>query len=75
MSRLAINDEGFVFDPTTGDSYHVSSTAMLILKGIREGIDDRQIAQMLTKEFDVSLDEAMHDVTDFQNQLKTMALA
>jgi len=74
LARLAINEEGFVFDPTTGDSFGVSATGVIILKGIRDGLDDKKIAQRLADEFIVTLDDAGRDVADFRVQLKTLAL-
>jgi hypothetical protein len=74
LSRLAVNDEGFVFDPTTGDSFHISATGLQIMKGMREGTDDRKIAQQLAETFEVTLENAMRDVADFRVQLKSLAL-
>lgn len=32
LSQLALSDEGFVFDPNTGDSFQVSATGLFLLK-------------------------------------------
>ena len=74
LSHLAVNDEGFVFDPTTGDSYHVSPAGLLILKGLREGQADAAIAQTLTETYEVSLTDAQRDVADFRASLKNHGL-
>ena len=75
LSQLALNDEGFVFDPMTGDSYLVNETGLFILKGLRENHDEDEIAKMLTEEYEVGLEDAERDVADFQGRLRTSGLA
>lgn len=75
LSQLALNDEGFVFDPMTGDSYLVNETGLFILKGLRENHDEDEIARMLTEEYEVGLEDAERDVADFQGRLRTSGLA
>jgi PqqD family protein of HPr-rel-A system len=75
LARLAINDEGFVFDPANGDSFQVSLTGLHILNGIRAGHADEEIAQTLAEKYDVSLEEAQRDLADFQANLKNLGLA
>lgn len=74
LAQLAVNDEGFVFDPTTGDSYQVSGTGLLILTALRAGQADEAIALALTEKFEVSLHDAQHDVADFCGTLKNLCL-
>lgn len=74
LSQLAINDEGFIFDPLTGDSYQVSETGLFIIQRIREEKSDEDIAADLTAEFDVSAEDAQRDVVDFRGRLKNVGL-
>ena len=74
LSQLALNDEGFAFNPTTGDSYQISSTGVVILAALRENKSDDVIAQSLTEKFDVTLVDAQHDVADFKASLKNLGL-
>ena len=74
LSHLAINEEGFVFNPMSGDSFQVSETGLIILKAVRDGKSDEDICRDLTANFEVSLEEARHDVDDFKAGLKTMGL-
>jgi len=74
LSHLAINDEGFVFDPTSGDSFQVSQTGLLILSGLRAGKADEEIAQSLAEKYEVSLEDAQRDVADFRASLKNLGL-
>jgi len=74
LSQLAINDEGFIFDPLTGDSFQVSETGLFIIKGLCDERSDEDIAASLNAEFEVSLEDAQRDVTDFTGQLKNIGL-
>ena len=74
LAHLAINDEGFVFDPTRGDSFQVSPTGLLILVALRSGKADEEIAHSLVENYEVSLEDAQRDVTDFRANLKHLGL-
>ncbi len=71
---LAINEEGFVFDPTTGESFTVNSTGLEVLKGLKERKTMEEIALRLTELFIVEKDEAERDATDFVDQLRYIKL-
>jgi hypothetical protein len=75
LTQLALSDEGFVFDPNTGDSFQVSSTGLFILKQFKEGRGDDEAAQALTQQFDVSLEEARRDCADFRGRLRNLGLS
>ncbi|MEI6972681.1 MAG: PqqD family protein [bacterium] len=75
LSRLAINEEGFVFDPTTGDSFQVSLTGLLVMNGMRAGKAEEEIAQQLVERYDVGLETAQRDLADFCANLKNLGLA
>ena len=74
LSQLAINDEGFVFDPSTGESYTVNKTGLLILKGLKDNKTTRAIAESLSEKFDVADDEAEDDVQIFVSFLRASAI-
>ena len=74
LSKLAVNEDGFVFDPTTGNSFQVSPSGLVILRGLAENENDAAIAERLTHAYDVTLDTALRDVSDFRGQLKTSGL-
>jgi len=74
FSQLAINDEGFVFDPSTGESFTVTQTGLVILKGLKEERDNQELTKLLTEEYEVSTQEAERDVIDFIQWLRTYHL-
>ncbi|HFC98780.1 MAG TPA: HPr-rel-A system PqqD family peptide chaperone [Thermosulfurimonas dismutans] len=65
LRRLAINEEGFIFDPETGNSYTVNETGLFILEKLRQGLSPEEIARLLSQEYDISPEEARRDLEDF----------
>ncbi|MBK3333287.1 HPr-rel-A system PqqD family peptide chaperone [Persephonella atlantica] len=74
IKQLAINEEGFVFDPLTGDSFTVNQTGLFILQKLKEGKETEQIVKELTEEFEVSQEEAERDLIDFVEKLRSYRL-
>ncbi len=74
LSHLALNDEGFVFNPLTGDSFQASATGLRILQLLREGAGDEEVIHHLTAEYDVAADTARRDWMDFKGALQTYGL-
>ncbi len=74
IAHLALNDEGFVFNPLTGDSYQTCPTGLRILQYLREGADDEAVIRRLTDEFEVTPDAARRDWMDFKGALQTHGL-
>ena len=71
---MALNEEGFVFDPETGSSFVVNPTGLFILKKLREGMDEEGVIRALTEEFEVDGDTARRDFYDFIEQLRILGL-
>ena len=74
LSKLAINSEGFIFDPTTGDSFTVNSTGLFIINNLREGKTTEEIAETLSQEFEDTPEEIAKDISDFITHLNTYNL-
>ena len=72
LTMLAINDEGFVFDPCSGESYIVNSTGLSILKALKGTLKDEDILVVLCNEFDVITEDALADIADFKNSLEKL---
>ena len=52
--KIAISESGFIFDPTTGDSFTVNPIATEILNFLHEGKSIKQIKQEMLKMYDVA---------------------
>ena len=74
LERLAINDEGFIFDPETGNSFTVNRTGLFVIKLLKEGKNEEEIVKALTEEFETDEDEAKRDLVDFLEQLRLYGL-
>lgn len=77
MSRvemMALNDSGFAFDPMSGESFTLNETAVDIIKALKAGRTEREIAEQLSREYDVESLDSLTDVLDFIKQLKMFRL-
>jgi len=75
LTSLALTADGFAFDPATGNSYTLNSTARQVLVGLQQGLNHEQLAQALVQRFAVNDDEALRDVTNFSKQLQQLGFA
>ncbi len=74
LGNLVLNEDGFLFDSTTGDSFMANPTAVAILRGLQENRSENEIVRALVERFDVALDDALDDLVDFVARLKTLQL-
>ncbi len=74
LNRLAINEEGFVFDPSTGESFSVNKSGLYILNALKENTSTEQIARELKEQFDMTPEEVERDVIDFIDHLRSFRL-
>ena len=74
LKRLALNEEGFIFDPETGNSFVTNETGLFILKKLREGLSEEEIVKALTEEYEVDEDTARRDLYDFLEQLRILGI-
>ena len=74
LTRLAINDQGFAFDPNSGASYTLNDTAGRIIRALAEGKTNEQVASLLADHFLIDLEEIRGDVRDFIEQLRCRGL-
>lgn len=74
LKSLAISDNGFLFDVTTGQTYTLNSIAHEIIRKLQDGHKPSEILQSLLDEYDVSKDDAERDLEYFIVQLKEHGL-
>jgi PqqD family protein of HPr-rel-A system len=74
LRQLAINADGFAFDPATGESFTLNAPGMLILEGLRAGHAPEAIVAQVTDRYEVEPAEAARDVADFLDALRTFRL-
>lgn len=72
---IAVSKSGFIFNPSTGDSYTVNQVAAEILELLKESKTLAEVKQEILQKYDVdekSLDEDLHD---FSVHLQQIGLA
>ncbi|MBX3723993.1 MAG: HPr-rel-A system PqqD family peptide chaperone [Turneriella sp.] len=74
LKNLALSETGFLFDPATGNTFTLNESAIFILNALKQGLQQRQIAEALTTDFEVSPAQALEDVSDALLQLKEVGL-
>lgn len=70
LAQLNLKDDGFVFDPTSGDTYVANPTAVAVLRALQDGCDESQLTDVVVDKFDVGEHEARRDVADLLIRLR-----
>jgi len=71
---MAINEEGFMFDPRTGESFLLNETALQLMEGLKRGLDEEELAAELAEQWSIDLPQARRDVSEFLQQLRLLRL-
>ena len=74
QENLAISDSGFLFFPTTGETFTVNEMGTEILKNLKEGKTSDEIIENILQKFEVDKETAERDLDDFLSQLKNYDL-
>lgn len=72
--NIAISENGFIFNPLTGDSFTVNETGLFILRRLKEGESLVTIMKALQDEFELDANSAEIDLNDFLSMLKSYQL-
>ena len=68
-SKLAISASGFIFDPTTGDSYSLNPIGAEIANMIKEDCQEEEIRFSILEKYDIDEATFEKDFYDFKNAL------
>ena len=74
FGHLALSENGFLFDTSTGFTYSLNSPGTFILRNLISGETTEAVLEKLTAQFDVTGEIAEHDLEQFVNRLKEMGL-
>lgn len=72
--NIAVSDNGFLFNPTTGDSYSLNSTGIEFLKLIQKGKTNEEIIAQISAEFEIDSVTVEKDLNDFNSNLLRLKL-
>ena len=67
--NIAISESGFVFNPTTGDSFSLNGVGTDILKMLKEGKSESEIKTTVRTWYDIDEDTFEKDYYDFLKML------
>jgi len=74
LSNVAVSDNGFLFLPTTGESFTLNEIGKKILDLLKQNNSSEEIIEKIVNEFDIDNTVAERDFNDFINQLKNFRL-
>ena len=72
--NIAISDTGFVFNPTTGDSYSINQVGREILGYLSEDNSKDEIISLMTSEYDIDAPSFEKYFFDFLSMLRQFEL-
>jgi hypothetical protein len=67
---IAISDNGFLFDPNTGDSYTTNPVAREIIFMMKQNISTNEIQAKITERYDVDEVTLEKNMIDFMAMLR-----
>lgn len=71
---VAVSDSGFVFNPSTGESYSVNPIGMEIIKQFRENKSGKEIIDYVVENYHADATTVDKDLNDFMEMLKLYSL-
>ena len=74
LKQLALSDNGFLFDTTTGFTYTLNKVGTAILKKLIEGLSPREVISNLVEQFETTENIAERDVDQFINRLEELGV-
>lgn len=72
--NVAISDSGFLFNPSSGDSYSVNPIGQEIIQMLQEEKSETEIMDYILKEYMIDKNTVEKDLYDFLNMLKNYKL-
>jgi hypothetical protein len=72
--NIAVSETGFVFNPTTGDSYSINLVGREILGHLRENRSPDEITSMMTSDYDIDPASFEKYFYDFLSMLRQFEL-
>lgn len=67
--EIAVSDSGFLFIPSTGESFTLNEIGKEIIGLIKQGMTETEIKEHILKEYDVSEKDIQKDLDDYFHQL------
>ncbi len=71
---MAINPDGFIFSPQTGESFTANQTGIDVLQALQEGRTPEEIITFIAEKYAASEDDISNDVRDFMDHLRALQI-
>ena len=72
LQNLAMNDNGFIFDPNTGYSYTANETGIMILRKLASGLEKEEVRAAVMDMYEVSEDNFNSDFEHYMLMLESL---
>ncbi|MCK9452131.1 MAG: PqqD family protein [Bacteroidales bacterium] len=69
-NNIAVSENGFVFNPASGESFTTNQVGLEMLNLLRKGTDKEAIIATISEKFDADASLIEHDLNDFSEMLK-----
>ena len=73
-SNLAVSENGFVFDPKTGESFTVNEVGVEIINQLKETSSIDELIKNLEEKYEVDQYTLEKSITDFLNMMQEFNL-
>lgn len=70
INSIAISDNGFIFKPSTGESFTTNEIGLIIIDLLKQEKSNDEIINMITKDFEVDNLTASRDLFEFLDFMK-----
>ena len=72
--NIAVSETGFVFDPTSGESYSINPVGQEILEQMKDGRSGEEISKAMTGEYEIDAASFEKYYYDFIGMLRQFQL-
>ena len=73
--NIALSDSGFIFDPSTGDSFSTNPIGLEIIRMLKDGKSHEEIRSVIVKNYMTDEASFEKDLYDFVNMISKLKLA
>lgn len=72
LADLLLNDRGFAFDPTSGETYQLNTTGLCIVRCLQRGMSEEAILAEMLQTYDVDEHTARRDLEGFWDEMEQL---
>lgn len=72
--NIALSDSGFIFDPSTGDSFSTNPIGLELIQLLKNGKSREEIGELILEKYEVDRTTFEKDLYDFISMLSKLRL-